>query len=51
MGFEVFFGNFRNGKSEDIAPSIIEDAFGPYVVSRAPRYCVLRYPDGGLTEL
>jgi hypothetical protein len=51
MSFDVFFDSFRDGESVDIDPSIIEDAWGPYVVSREPTCWVLRFPDGGLTEL
>lgn len=51
MSFDIFIACFHGGDEGAFPRHVMEEAFGPYIDSREPRCLVLRFADGGHSDV
>jgi hypothetical protein len=51
MSFDIFVQCFRNGEMATFKRTVFEEIFGPFIVSREPKFARVQFSDGGGAEI
>jgi hypothetical protein len=51
MSFDIFVQCFRDGEMAMFKRTVFEEIFGPFVVSREPKFGHVRFLDGSVADI